>query len=189
MWRLTYRWAVRSHPNKSKRWVVNRHFGAFNRTREDRWVFGDRESGRYLQKFSWTKIVRHQILPGRASPDDPALASYWSRRRRRQLPVLDRTTLRLLTTQRWRCPICTGLPLHAEHEPQAPNNGGSGSPQPVRQSATTRPTPKQVRGQRTNPPHCNWYTPTVHVGSSPTTMATSHFCPPASPRDWSENEG
>ncbi|MBA2952032.1 group II intron maturase-specific domain-containing protein, partial [Streptomyces himalayensis] len=124
MWRLTYRWAVRSHPNKSKHWVVNRHFGAFNPTREGRWVFGDRASGRYLQKFSWTKIVRHQMVPGRASPDNPALANYWSRRRRRQLPALDRTTLRLLTTQRWRCPICTGLLLHAEHEPQGPEQWG-----------------------------------------------------------------
>jgi RNA-directed DNA polymerase len=124
MWRLTYRWAVRSHPNKSKHWVTSRYFGMFNQARGDRWVFGDRESGRYLQKFSWTKIVRHQIVPGRASPDDPALADYWSRRRRKQLPALDRTTLRLLTTQRWRCPICTGLLLHAEHEPQSPEQWG-----------------------------------------------------------------
>ncbi|MFD8006063.1 group II intron maturase-specific domain-containing protein [Streptomyces mirabilis] len=124
MWRLTYQWAVRSHPNKSKHWVVNRHFGAFNPSREDCWVFGVRESGRYLQKFSWTKTVRHQIVPGRDSPDDPALAYYWSRQRRRQLPALDRTTLCLLTTQRWRCPICTGLLLHGEHEPQGPEQRG-----------------------------------------------------------------
>jgi RNA-directed DNA polymerase len=38
-------------------------------------VFGDRISGAYLLKFSWTKIVRHQLVKGRASPDDPALES------------------------------------------------------------------------------------------------------------------
>ena len=83
MWKLTYKWAKYSHSNKSKHWVVNRYFGSFNRSRRDRWVFGDRNSGAYLLKFAWTKIVRHQMVPGTASPDDPALAEYWARRRQR----------------------------------------------------------------------------------------------------------
>jgi hypothetical protein len=29
-------------------------------------------------KFAWTKIVRHQLVNGTASPDDPALADYWA---------------------------------------------------------------------------------------------------------------
>jgi putative transposase len=37
-------------------------------------VFGDRISGSYLPKFSWTKIGRHVQVKGAASPDDPALA-------------------------------------------------------------------------------------------------------------------
>ena len=37
MWRPTYKWATYSHPNKSKRWVVNRHYGRFNRSRHDHW--------------------------------------------------------------------------------------------------------------------------------------------------------
>ena len=36
-------------------------------------VFGDRQSGAFLLKFSWTKIVRHVLVKGWASPDDPAL--------------------------------------------------------------------------------------------------------------------
>ena len=83
MWKLTYKWAVYSHPNKSKRWVVNRYFGMFNKSRRDRWVFGDRDSGVYLLKFAWTRIVRHQLVTGAASPDDPALADYWAERRRK----------------------------------------------------------------------------------------------------------
>ncbi len=39
MWRLTYRWALRTHPNKSKRWVMARYFDAFHPSRRDRWVF------------------------------------------------------------------------------------------------------------------------------------------------------
>ena len=110
------------HPNKPKTWVVNRHFGKFHPARQDRWTFGDRASGRYLQKFAWTKIVRHQLVPGRASPDDPSLADYWSRRRRRRHLPLGFADLRLLQAQQGRCPRCRGLLLHAEHEPQSPHD-------------------------------------------------------------------
>ena len=120
VWTLTYKWARHSHPYKPKRWVVTRHYGAFNKSRQDRWVFGDRESGAYLSKFGWTKIVRHQLVPGTASPDDPALTEYWAARRRRNKPPLDRTSLRLLRTQHGRCPECGDLLLHADREPQSP---------------------------------------------------------------------
>ena len=49
-------------------------------------MFGDRESGAYLLKFSWTQIVRHVMVKGWASPDDPALTDYWAKRRRRADP-------------------------------------------------------------------------------------------------------
>ncbi len=87
MWKLTYKWAKHSHPNKPKHWVVDRYFGRFDKTRQDRWVFGDRDSGAYLVKFSWTKIIRHQLVKGRSSPDDPALATYWAARRRTAKPA------------------------------------------------------------------------------------------------------
>jgi RNA-directed DNA polymerase len=119
-WKLTYRWARRRHPNKSRHWIVDRYFGAFNASRRDRWVFGDRDSGAYLVKFAWTKIVRHQVVKGGASPDDPALAGYWAARRQRRKPPLDPTGLRLLQVQHGRCPLCRGLLLHADHEPQSP---------------------------------------------------------------------
>jgi RNA-directed DNA polymerase len=120
LWTLTYKWAKYSHPNKSKRWVVNRYFGAFNRSRQGQWVFGDRDSGIHLHKFSWTKIIRHQMVPGKASPDDPTLADYWVKRRQRSAPPLDGFSLRLLKTQRGRCPLCGGLLLLADREPQSP---------------------------------------------------------------------
>ncbi|GHE15904.1 hypothetical protein GCM10010339_92070 [Streptomyces alanosinicus] len=119
--KLTYKWAKRSHPNKSRHWAVDRHFGRFDRSRRDRWVFGDRDSGTYLAKFAWTKIVRHQMVKGRASPDDPALADYWTQRRRRRKPPLSMTGLRLLQAQHGRCPLCGDLLLHADHEPQSPD--------------------------------------------------------------------
>jgi RNA-directed DNA polymerase len=120
MWTLTYKWAKYSHPNKSRHWAVNRYFGEFNRSRGDQWVFGNRNSGAYLLKFSWTSIVRHQLVPGAASPDDPDLAEYWARRRRRSTPPLDGISLGLLKTQRGCCPLCGELLLFADDEPQSP---------------------------------------------------------------------
>src|SRR5205814_6202729 len=94
------------HNNKPKRWIVGRYFGKFNKFRNDHWVFGDRDSGACLVKFSWTAIQRHVPVKGAASPDDPALASYWAERRKKVNPPLDRYSLRLLSRQDGRCPLC-----------------------------------------------------------------------------------
>ena len=59
LWRLTWKWATYSHPNKPKPWVFARYYGKFNKSRQDRWVFGDRHSGAYMHKFAWTPILRH----------------------------------------------------------------------------------------------------------------------------------
>lgn len=71
---LLYRWGLRRHPRKSRWWMVSRYFGRFNKSRNDRWVFGDHRTGAYLQRFGWTKIVRHVMVVGTASVDDPTLA-------------------------------------------------------------------------------------------------------------------
>jgi len=121
MWRLAYKWAKYSHSNKSRRWVTARYFGMFNKSRRDRWVFGDRKSGAYLRKFAWTRIVRHQLVKGGASPDDSALTEYWANRRRKTPPVpIDKTSLRLLGAQDGRCPLCRDRLLPADDPPQTP---------------------------------------------------------------------
>ena len=99
VWKLLYKWAKHSHGNKPGSWIVDRYFGKFNKFRNDRWVFGDRDSGAYLPRLSWTPIVRHTMVKGGASPDDPSLAGYWATRRRKIAPPLDTYTLRLLTRQ------------------------------------------------------------------------------------------
>jgi RNA-directed DNA polymerase len=90
-------------------WVIARYYGMFNKSRRDRWVFGDRQSGAYMQRFAWTRIVRHRMVKGTASPDDPTEATYWAERRRRTTPLpAGKTGLRLLETQHGRCPLCGG---------------------------------------------------------------------------------
>ena len=121
MWKLTYRWARHRHPKKSRWWVVDRYYGQFHPTKRNRWVFGDRDSGAYLPKFAWTKIVRHAMVAGAASPDDPALADYWAQRRRKQAPPpLSAPVRHLLGVQQGRCTACGGLLLHADHHPHSP---------------------------------------------------------------------
>ena len=121
LWQLTYRWALPRHPKKPRHWIMSRYFGRFNPARQDNWVFGDRDSGTYLVRFAWTKIIRHQLVKGGASPDDPALADYWTDRRRKGAPLpLDRATMRLLKTQTGRCHRCGQLLLHADRSPQSP---------------------------------------------------------------------
>ncbi len=106
LWTLIYKWATYSHPNTSKWWVSARYFGKFNKFRNNRWVFGDAASGAHLARFAWTDIVRHIMVKGGASPDDPALTDYWAERRRKIKPPVDGYTLRLLTRQDGRCPLC-----------------------------------------------------------------------------------
>jgi RNA-directed DNA polymerase len=121
MWKLTYKWATWQHNNKPKPWIVARYFGKRNKFRNDRWVFGDPESGAYLVKFSWIDIVRHVMVRGAASLDDPALADYWAARRRKVKPPLDNYTLRLLARQDGRCSLCGDHLLAADQPPQSPN--------------------------------------------------------------------
>ncbi|MBP2050701.1 hypothetical protein J2Z21_003640 [Streptomyces griseochromogenes] len=122
MWRLTWTWARRRHPGKSRHWVAARYSGRFHSVREDRWVFGDRDSGAFLPKFSWTKIIRHYVVQGAASPDDPSLQDYWrERRRKKAAPPMDKTSLVLAVRQRGLCPLCRQpLIAGAEYEPDSP---------------------------------------------------------------------
>jgi RNA-directed DNA polymerase len=181
-WKLTYRWARRRHPNKSRHWVVDRYFGAFNTSRQDRWVFGDRDSGAYLVKFAWTKIVRHQVVKGGASPDDPALAGYWAARRHRRKPPLDPTGLRLLQVQHGRCPLCRGLLLHADHEPQSPREWEQWLKVTRKAIGNTRSPSTPDAARRTNPSPTVSSTPAAGAGPISAPAATWRLCTPASPR-------
>jgi RNA-directed DNA polymerase len=120
-WKLLYKWARRRHPNKPLCWTVSRYFGKFSKFRNDHWVFGDRDSGAHLVKFSWTNIERHTPVKGTASPDDPALTGYWAERRKKVRPPLDAYNLRLLSRQDGICPLCGDPLLPAGQPPQSPS--------------------------------------------------------------------
>jgi hypothetical protein len=50
LWWTLFKWGRRQHNTKTGQWIVDRYFGRFHPTRQDRWIFGDRETGAYLRK-------------------------------------------------------------------------------------------------------------------------------------------
>ncbi|MBZ0274936.1 MAG: HNH endonuclease, partial [Anaerolineae bacterium] len=101
-----FRYVRHLHPNKSKQWRTAQYFGKLNPSRLDNWVFGDKKTGFYLNKFAWTGIQRHTMVTGRNSPDDPSLQEYWAKRERAKVKDLPPDPARLAKRQGGKCPIC-----------------------------------------------------------------------------------
>ncbi len=110
MFERLWKWAVKRHRRKGRRWVKDRYWGQHQPGRKDTWVFGNKATR--LPKFSWTKIQRHKAVPGGYSKDDPALAEYWdTRSRKKGVPALERKLIiGLAVRQKGLCPGC-GLDL------------------------------------------------------------------------------
>jgi RNA-directed DNA polymerase len=129
MFRRACRYTRHTHPEKPWKWVRKRYWGRLNKERADHWVFGDKHTGKYLLKFSWFKIVRHELVRGRSSPDDPELRDYWWARQKVNANHLSAEDLDMANDQGWVCRLCgmdliNGEELHRHHKiPKA--KGGS----------------------------------------------------------------
>jgi RNA-directed DNA polymerase len=109
------RYARHTHPDKPKQWWKAKYFGRLNLDRQDNWVFGDKQSGAYLFKYSWFPIERHILVKGRASPDDPKLKGYWRARNKAKAKDLAPSKQKLAQRQKGLCPVC-GETLFNEEE-------------------------------------------------------------------------
>ena len=113
VFQMLWRWAVRRHPNKGKRWIAKKYFkpayGA-------RWAFYSRVTtsrGKRitlaLTKLMDIPIERHIKVEGKASPDDPARRDYWANRQtrysKRYWPKGSRLYV-AAANQHWQCPVC-----------------------------------------------------------------------------------
>jgi RNA-directed DNA polymerase len=121
MHRRAMRYAKRTHPTKPRQWRVDRYWGRLNPRRDDRWVFGDKRTGAFLLKFKWTRIERHALVRGKASPDDPSLRDYWWTRKKPNIRHLSGRDVRIAEDQDWACPVCgehlmNGEELHRHHK-------------------------------------------------------------------------
>ena len=86
VWTMIWRWALRRHPSKGKRWVKARYF----EQRQSRdWVFACPNTPEGLNYrptlFDLTSIgiERHTKIRGQANPFDPAWIKYFADRRRK----------------------------------------------------------------------------------------------------------
>ena len=94
-----YRWARRRHPNKSRKWVVNKYWKTVG---GDNWVFGEKDF--HIYNHSSTPIVRHTKVKGKSSPYD-GNNKYWATRMGRH-PELSSSVARLLKKQKGKCAMC-----------------------------------------------------------------------------------
>lgn len=117
IWSMLWRWAVRRHPNKGKRWIKQRYFA---RIRNRDWRFAEKDKilpllGEF-QKRAHTKVLAE------ANPYDPVFDGYFTERLARKMNQMleGRRKLRWLWwSQEGLCPIClqkitreTGWHLH-----------------------------------------------------------------------------
>ena len=80
IWRMTWKWAVRRHPNKSPTWIKAKYF----QTKGTRnWVFSERKGKLELLDMSSTPIRRHVKIKADANPYDPQWKSYFDKRSKR----------------------------------------------------------------------------------------------------------
>ena len=113
-----------STANKSNKWRKRKYWGKLNLSRKDKWVFGDKETGAYMLKFSWFRIKRHALVSKRSSPDDPSLKEYWEKRYRKrnlsETEKLNKIQQKVAKKQNYKCPICgesifNDEPRHLHH--------------------------------------------------------------------------
>ena len=114
MFKREVRYVKHTHPTKSTAWKQEKYWGQLNPKRKDNWVFGDKQTGAYLLKFSWFPIERHILIKGNASQDDPALREYWELRRNREFKILPSRHWRVAKNQKCVCPLCGQSLLNGE---------------------------------------------------------------------------
>jgi RNA-directed DNA polymerase len=83
IWKMLWRWCVRRHPEKGKKWVAKKYFDFYKNAR---WRFQAHDGKKtiYLFDIGSVKLERHNKVKGAASPDDPSLREYWSERHERR---------------------------------------------------------------------------------------------------------
>lgn len=127
VWKALWKWALKRHPNKGKKWVANKYFKTINGVR---WCFSGIVKNRHdvnqiitVFKLTTIPISRHVKVKGMASPDDPQLTSYWESRQTQYGKTYwasGSKYLKVAKNQEWKCPVCgehlfNGEELHTHH--------------------------------------------------------------------------
>lgn len=128
VWKMLWGWARKRHPRKGKHWIAEKYFMPAHRAR---WTFNstmETRQGRKkpiaLVQLMDISIQRHIKVKGKASPDDPALGTYWTKRQTQYGRTYwsKGSKLRYVAeNQSWQCPVCgehlfNGEELHTHHK-------------------------------------------------------------------------
>ena len=113
MFLRAFRWVRHKHPAKTLPWRHAKYWGRLTQ-RGDRWVFGDKQTGAFLWKYSWFPIERHALVRGQSSKDDPMLADYWAARERAKATTLKPSDRTVARAQKCLCDVCGESLLNGE---------------------------------------------------------------------------
>ena len=82
IWKKTWKFLKHLHPNKSSGWIVNKYFPKREKNDEhqDKWILTDPNTGKQLNKMSWTNIERHTMIKHNYSPLDKSKSDYFYKR-------------------------------------------------------------------------------------------------------------
>lgn len=136
LWEAIWKWCLRKHPNKGKRWVKNKYF---HKIKGRQWVFAVRkkdkkksDTWKCLFKLSDIQIRRHALVKGTSSPDDPQLKEYWRKRQQnnaRETWKNGSRFYRVIEKQKGICSLCredifNGETIHLHHKTPIKEGGG-----------------------------------------------------------------
>jgi RNA-directed DNA polymerase len=133
-WKI-WRWAKRRHPQKGRKWIINRYFPQVNGNRgTDKWILKTTdENGKVHRCFQIDKvpIVRHIKVRHAARFFDPEFQIYFDQRKQKDIRqhLRDRPRLRKAWyAQSGKCPVCQ-RPIEANqpwqvHHRQPKSKGG-----------------------------------------------------------------
>lgn len=111
IWWMLWRWAIRRHRTKPKRWIYERYF---TENKNRKWLFAALEQGANgrskwvrLVQIAETPVRRHVKIKAEANPYDPRWEAYFEARQQRATAEEFQTWLgRLWHRQKGRCPVC-----------------------------------------------------------------------------------
>lgn len=111
LYKVQKKWVKRRTPKMTNKERAKRYFGKFNPQMDNKWVFGDKETGTYMLKLSWTAIERHPMVKHNYSPDNPELKDYWEKRKSRISKSKEKNLNTkfhntILQKQKYDCPVC-----------------------------------------------------------------------------------
>lgn len=113
--RLMWRWTMRSHPSKGKKWLARKYWHQNGKA----WIFGTKKLS--MTRFAMTPIRRHIGVRRFASWDDPDLEQYFEDRKILELDAwLSSFKMQVAKQQGYVCPVCgehlaNGEDLHQHH--------------------------------------------------------------------------